>query len=154
MMQTPTVPNQRHISRRSLFKNGTLGGVTAIGLGAFSGAMPALAATGEGPGLTDGDVAILQFLAAGELIESDLWVQYAELATGNEQYAAALDAIEDDLTVYTAALGVDETSHANFINAFLLANGKKPTNFDAFRTLPRAATRKGLGRSAGSPMRS
>jgi hypothetical protein len=28
--------------------------------------------TGEGPAITEGDVAILQFLAAAELIESDL----------------------------------------------------------------------------------
>src|SRR5262245_33420934 len=30
-------------------------------------------------GLTDGDVAILQFLAAAELVEADLWGQYNEL---------------------------------------------------------------------------
>ena len=30
-------------------------------------------------GLTAGDVAILQFLAAGELLEADFWTQYNEL---------------------------------------------------------------------------
>jgi hypothetical protein len=30
-------------------------------------------------GLTKGDIAILRLLAAVELIESDLWLQYAEL---------------------------------------------------------------------------
>ena len=29
--------------------------------------------------LNNGDVAILRFLAAAEIIESDLWTQYAEL---------------------------------------------------------------------------
>ena len=32
----------------------------------------------SGP-LNSGDIAILRFLAAAELIESDLWIQYAEL---------------------------------------------------------------------------
>ena len=39
--------------------------------------------------LTEGDVAILRFLAAAELIESDLWQQYNELggaAGGNPAY--------------------------------------------------------------------
>jgi len=29
--------------------------------------------------ITDGDVAILRFLAAAEIIETDLWIQYNEL---------------------------------------------------------------------------
>jgi hypothetical protein len=127
---------ERGISRRSFVKNGAAGGAAVIGLGAFAGAMPALAATSEDPALTDGDVAILQFLAAAELIETDLWVQYAELATGNKAYGDALNVIEGALTVYTSDVAGDEQSHASFINAFLVANGKSPTNLDAFRTLP------------------
>ena len=30
----------------------------------------------------------------------------------------------------------DEQSHANFINAYLAANGAEPINLDPFRTLP------------------
>jgi len=36
--------------------------------------------------LTRGDVAILRFLAAAEILETDLWQQYTELALGNESY--------------------------------------------------------------------
>jgi len=37
-------------------------------------------------GLTRGDVAILRFLAAAEILETDLWQQYTELALGNESF--------------------------------------------------------------------
>ncbi len=128
-------PNDRMISRRSLWK-GAMGGAAAVGLGALSGTMPALAAGPDGPGVTAGDVAILQFLAAAELIETDLWVQYAELAVGNKAYGDALNVLEDELVTYTSDVAGDEQSHADFINAFLTANGFAPTNLDAFRTLP------------------
>ena len=42
------------------------------------GIVPALADEGSGS-LTQGDVAILRFLAAAEIIETDLWQQYNEL---------------------------------------------------------------------------
>ena len=45
------------------------------------------------PGVTSGDVDILRFLAAAELIEADLWTQYNELGGvngGNPAYMAAL----------------------------------------------------------------
>ncbi len=135
-MQPPTEATRRGVSRRSFVKNGAIGGVALTGLSAFAGTLPAMAATNEKPGLTDGDVAILQFLAAAELIETDLWVQYAELAVGNKPYGDALNVLENELTIYTSDVAGDEQSHANFINAFLVANGKQPTNLDAFRTLP------------------
>ena len=43
-------------------------------------------AAGFGGVLSRGDVAILKFLAAIEILESDLWQQYNELALGNESY--------------------------------------------------------------------
>jgi hypothetical protein len=45
-------------------------------------------AAGLRGGLARGDVAILKFLAAVEILESDLWQQYNELALGNESYRA------------------------------------------------------------------
>ncbi len=114
-----------------------------IGLSAFTGARSAFGQTASGgPGITDGDVAILHFLAAAELIETDLWIQYAELAVGNKPYADALNLIEGELTIYTTDVAGDEQSHADFINGFLVANGFPPTNLDAFRTLP-SSTAKG-----------
>src|SRR5690242_1549577 len=49
-----------------------------VGAGLF-GADKAAFGQDHGDRLTEGDTAILRFLAAVELIESDLWTQYAEL---------------------------------------------------------------------------
>jgi hypothetical protein len=72
---------KRPVNRRSLLKSGMLaGGAAVVGAGTdlFSGGKSAFGQD-SGRGLTKGDVAILRFLAAAELIESDLWTQYAEL---------------------------------------------------------------------------
>jgi hypothetical protein len=47
----------------------------SIGVGLAGSLKPAF---GQDSGLTKGDVAILRVLAAAELIEADLWTQYAE----------------------------------------------------------------------------
>ena len=96
--------------------------------------------------LTKGDVAILQFLAAAELLEADLWEQYNELGgiqdrerpggTGNTAYTRALLVLDKDIPQYIHDNADDEQSHANFINAYLAANGADPINLDKFRTLP------------------
>jgi len=90
----------------------------------------------DGGGLSQGDRAILRFLAAAELIEADLWQQYTELAEGNEAYEAALDVLDEDMPQYISDNTDDEVSHAAFLNAFLLRMGARPVNLDAFRTLP------------------
>ncbi len=137
-MEAPTRPDERNggwVTRRSLVK-GALAGAAVVGLGGLSRTMPALAASSEAPEVTAGDVAILRFLAAAELIETDLWVQYCELAKGNKAYGEALNLIENELVTYTCDVAGDEQSHADFINGFLSANGHAPVNLDAFRTLP------------------
>lgn len=98
--------------------------------------------------LARGDVAILQFLAAAELLETDLWQQYTELALDNPGYEAALGALDEDMGQYIADNTDDELSHANFLNAFLRSVGEKQVNLDAFRTLPssRATGAKQIGR--------
>ncbi len=68
-------------SRRSFLRKGlVIGGAGTIGAGLLAGglSLPAFAAEESGY-LTQGDVAILRFLAAVEIIESDLWQQYNEL---------------------------------------------------------------------------
>src|SRR5271154_228005 len=100
---------KRPVNRRSLLKNGMLaGGAAVVGAGSslFSGGKVAFAE--DSGGLTKGDVAILRFAAAAELIESDLWTQYAELGgigdnppieVGPNQlnsYQAALSALDGD----------------------------------------------------------
>src|SRR5438045_293638 len=87
-------------------------------------------------GITDGDAAILRFLAAAELLETDAWQQYNELANGNPDYMEALENVDEDMPTYVTQNTNDEFSHADFINAFLAANHKKPVNLDRFRTLP------------------
>jgi hypothetical protein len=86
--------------------------------------------------LTDGDAAILRFLAAAELIEADMWQQYTELATGNAAYQQGILQLDSDMPQYIADNTDDELSHHTFLNAFLHANGAQGVNLDAFRTLP------------------
>jgi hypothetical protein len=85
-----------------------------------------------------GDVAILRFLAAVELIESDLWQQYAELGGvngGNPSYMAALSNLDADMPQYISDNTDDELSHAAFLNAYLRSKGAAAVNLDSFRTL-------------------
>jgi hypothetical protein len=104
---------------------------------------PAAIASG---GLTKGDAAILRFLAAAEIIETDIWQQYNELAgiqdaevpggSGNPAYHDAVAVLDEDMDQYIHDNTDDEISHGVFINAYLQAHGAQPVNLDAFRTLP------------------
>src|SRR5215471_60693 len=100
--------------------------------------------------LPSGDVAILRFLAAAEILESDLWAQYAELGgvgatTSDEEfqsfiggkptYTQALQNLDSDMPQYITDNTDDELSHAAFINAYLVAHGAKPVDLSSFRTL-------------------
>jgi len=101
--------------------------------------------------LPGGDVAILQFLAAAELVESDFWQQYNELGGvngGNAAYKLALQNLDADMPQYISDNTDDEKSHAAFLNAYLVFKGEQPVNLDAFRTLPssRATGAKQVGR--------
>ena len=92
---------RRVVGRRSFLKGIGLAGAAAVpGSALFTNA--AMARSGA---LTQGDVAILRFLAAAELIESDLWQQYNELGGvngGNAAYMAALSNLDSDMPQYTA----------------------------------------------------
>ena len=71
--------DKRSAGRRSFLRNGMLAGGAAIGAGVLSGATKAFSQEYSGGSLTKGDIAILRFVAAAELLETDLWIQYAEL---------------------------------------------------------------------------
>jgi hypothetical protein len=131
-------------------KSGLLaGGAAAVGAGLLVNA-PSVRAQDRvtrGP-LEPGDAAILRFLAAAELIEADLWTQYAELGgigdnppvevDPNETlnpYQAALSNLDSDGPQYITSNTLDEVSHATFLNAYLESRGAEPVNFDEFRTL-------------------
>jgi hypothetical protein len=116
-----------------------------VGLAGVAAAVPAVGWPAEAlgasrhRGLTKGDVAILRFLAAAEIIETDLWEQYEELGGvngGNPSYIAALENLDEDMPQYISDNTDDERSHAAFLNAYLESKGADPVDLDAFRTLP------------------
>lgn len=101
--------------------------------------------------LTAGDVAVLQFLAAAEIIESDLWQQYDELGGvngGNAAYQAALENLDEDMPQYITDNTDDELSHAAFLNAYLTSKGAAPIDLRRFRTLP-GSQATGANKTAG-----
>jgi hypothetical protein len=120
------------------------GVAVGTGLGVVSTAL-AQGYTQAANELTKGDVAILRFLAAAEIIESDLWLQYQELAVGNPPYGAALGQLDGDMVQYVSDNTDDEMSHAAFLNVYLASAAAQPVNFDAFRTLP-SSTAKGAAK--------
>jgi hypothetical protein len=125
----------RVVGRRSFLKGVGLAGAAALP----GGAVIASQAMAQGEQLRGGDVAILRFLAAVELIESDLWQQYDELGGvngGSPAYMAALSNLDGDMPQYISDNTDDELSHAAFLNAYLASKGAQPVNLDAFRTLP------------------
>ena len=130
-------------NRRSFLRKGlAVGGVGTIGAGLLANGLPAFAA-GSTP--TQGDIDILRFLAALEIIESDLWQQYNELGgiqdkeepsgSGNVPYTKALQKLDMDMPQYIHDNTDDEFSHAAFIDAYLKAKGAQPVSLDQFRTL-------------------
>jgi hypothetical protein len=140
-------------------RNVGLGAVAlAPGVALLSGARKTLAQNGT---LTEGDVAILRFLAAAEILESDLWEQYWELgglafgehvdiprgespprfSGGNAAYTTALQILDGDMPQYITDNTDDEFSHQAFIRAFLVSKGASTADIDllagpTFRTLP------------------
>src|SRR5258708_9627615 len=106
-------------SRRSFFKMTATGAAMAIpGFALMNGTEIAFAESR--PSLNDSDVAVLQFLAAAELVESDLWGQYCELATNNPGYRNALQTIDESLPAYIPAALEDERNPLTCINTFRL----------------------------------
>jgi hypothetical protein len=89
--------------------------------------------------LTKADIAILRFLTAVELIESDLWQQYEELGGVTQgpqnSYRLALQFLDGDGAHYITSNTRDEIGHATYLNACLESEGADPVDLDKFRTL-------------------
>ncbi|HET6869003.1 MAG TPA: ferritin-like domain-containing protein [Solirubrobacteraceae bacterium] len=135
------------VGRRWFLKGVGLAGAAALP----GGAIFADSAAARSSSPTHGDVAILRFLAAAEILESDLWQQYNELGGvngGNSAYIAALQNLDGDMPQYIADNTDDELSHAKFLNAYLESKGAEPVNLDEFRTLlsSKASGAKQIGR--------
>ena len=138
-------------SRRSFIKQGlAMAGTATAGASLLTKGLPVFGDTeqGESSGkLTKGDAAILRFLAAAEIIESDLWVQYNELGgvqdnelpelggSGNTTYTVALEQLDGDMPQYIHDNTEDEISHWHFIDAYLASKGADKVSLDGFRNL-------------------
>jgi hypothetical protein len=149
------------MNRRSLLQKGAMAAGAATVGAALIGSETLAFGQSSGSSLTKGDINILRFLAAAELIESDLWTQYAELGgltsgvpievdmnqTLNG-YQTALSNLDPDGPQYITSNTIDEISHANFLNGYLESKGADPVNFDEFLTLQgsRATGAQNIGR--------
>lgn len=151
--------NQSGSNRRSFLKKTVVAGAAAgIGAAILTKGIPAVADDGHGS-LSKGDAAILRFVAAAEIIESDIWLQYNELAGvqdgevsaianklipgypsqptgGNSDYTNAVLQLDSDMDQYISDNTEDELSHEVFLNAYLASKGAATISLDAFRTLP------------------
>lgn len=134
------------VNRRSFLRNSAVAGAGAVGAGLLAAAPKALAEENHGH-LTRGDAALLRFAAAAEILETDFWVQYNELAgvqdnefpggggTGNSAYTNAVAQLDSDMAQYIHDNTDDEFTHQNFLNAYLVSKGAAPVSLEKFRTL-------------------
>ena len=86
----PRTTNVSSFGRRSFLKRLGWGGTALLPAGGLLGSRVVTRADGFHGRPRRGDVALLRFLAAIEIIETDLWQQYNELALGNEAFQTAL----------------------------------------------------------------
>jgi len=164
---------RRQVGRRSFLKGLGMAGATLLPASALlmRKAEGQLARADVSGSLTAGDAAILRFLAAAEILESDLWQQYWELggnqkkdfastdpATGkaptptggNTAYRTALQLLDGDMPQYIQDNTDDEFSHANFLIAYLKSKGANTSDVDLlagphFRTLGPPISSTALG---------
>jgi hypothetical protein len=137
-------------NRRSFLKNGlAAAGAATAGMGLMTESALALENDGfdddRGERLTRGDAALLRFAAAAEILETDFWVQYNELAgiqdkevpggSGNPAFTAALSVLDADMAQYVHDNTDDEFTHQNFLNAYLASKGAATVSLEQFRTL-------------------
>ncbi|HYR58546.1 MAG TPA: hypothetical protein VEO95_07955 [Chthoniobacteraceae bacterium] len=139
-------------------RRGFMKGLAWSGAGAVASGLSAGRAEADEGGLTRGDAAILRFLAAAEILETDLWQQYNELGgvqdaevpggSGNPAYTEALKVLDEDMDVYIHDNTENEMTHELFLNAYLVAHRAAPANLEPFRTLPssRATGAQQIGR--------
>jgi len=145
--ETTESPSKTVLKRRSFLKGMGMAGAALTG----GSLLAAASETAQTSGIvTSGDVAILRFVAAAELIEADLWQQYAELGgltpgqlpvetapfKPMNSYQAAFMKLDPDGPQYVSSNTGDEQSHAAFLNAYLISIGAEPVDLDSFRTLP------------------
>jgi len=152
-------------NRRSFLKKGVAAaGAATMGVGLLNSpartfAQEKAASNGR---LNRGDAAILRFLQALEMIEADLWRQYAELGgaganvpgtVGNSPidlifqgapvptalaplYITGLQQLDGDMPQYIDDNTDDEISHESFLRNYLEAKGEAVADLSKFSNLP------------------
>ncbi len=133
--------SSKGVSRRSFLRQGLVAGAATI----TASVLPTSLAMAKPGGLSKGDIAILRFLSAAEIIETDLWQQYNELGgiqdpevpggSGSKPYHDALLQLDTDMDQYIHDNTEDEFTHFTFINAYLKSKGADPVSLDRFRHL-------------------
>jgi hypothetical protein len=152
------------VGRRAFLQRAGLASAVAIPASGIVASSAAANRRHHRHGPTEGDFAILRFLCAAELIESDLWEQYAGFGGqasaerpndgANGFYASALQNLDGDMPQYISDNTDDEESHQQFINAYLVSKGQRPVSLDAFRNLaPSPATGGGSNKRLTNLMR-
>src|SRR5271157_3628476 len=126
--ETTESPSRNGVKRRSFLKGL---GVAGAALSAGSLLATAAEASQRSGIITVGDVAILRFLAAAEILETEL-----PGGSGSPAYTAAFLPLDGDMSQYIHDNTEDELSHETFINAYLVSKGYDPVSLDGFRTLP------------------
>src|SRR6516165_2905372 len=116
-------PEAARVSKRRSFLKGMGVAGAALSAGAL---LPKIlyADDSAAAGITSGDAAILRFLAAAEIIETDIWQQYNELAgiqvnevpggSGNSLFTQAVQQLDGDMDQYIHDNTEDELSHEVF----------------------------------------
>jgi Ferritin-like domain len=143
--QAPADEAARGFSRRAFVTSGVAVGIGA-GLGPFGSVSDALAAKPPSTKLSKGDAAILRFLAAAEILETDFWQQYNELGgiqdsevpggSGSAAYTKALEVLDEDMPQYIHDNTEDEFTHFTFLNAYLESRGAEAVDLKKFAELP------------------
>jgi hypothetical protein len=132
------------LNRRAFVKS--IAGAATASAGLLAASAPLLADDPDRSGsLTRGDMALLRFAAAAEILETDFWVQYNELCgipdseepsgSGNPAFTDALSFLDGDMAQYVHDNTDDEFTHQNFLNAYLASKGADAVNLEQFRTL-------------------
>ena len=149
------------VGRRSFLKGLGATGALLVPATALLAAKAKASGDDFGGKLSKGDASILRFLAAAEIIESDLWEQYWELggvplaanefetprgetapafSGGSPLYTSALTILDGDMPQYITDNTDDEFTHQAFLRAYLASKGASTADIDLlsgqhFRTL-------------------
>ena len=174
--RSPGAVAKARANRRSFLKKSMAAGALTMGAGMLTTGSAVFSDSDgdkdQSGRLNSGDAAILRFLAAAEILETDLWLQYQELGGlpddevskeaaaqipgypagttgGNSAYTTDISKLDGDMPTYIHDNTDDELTHETFINAYLASKGASTVNLDAFRTLPSSqadGSNKGVGR--------